>query len=81
MSYTLQELENIVDSASSFNEFIDGIDTLQGQTLDLILEVVKISYEVGGDGLSDEAMLTLILDIVDANRHYASTYTSEREGE
>lgn len=72
--HTLEELRDIASSTARFEAFIGGRDTLQGQTIDLIAEVVKLGYEVGGGELSDEAMLTMILDIVDAYGHYAATH-------
>ena len=77
--YTLEEVEAIVSDSDSFNHFIEGEDSLQGQTLDLIQEVIKLGYELEGEILSDETMLNLLLDIVDANRHYQATHKGEGE--
>jgi len=40
-----QEILKVIDSTANFNAFIDGIDTLNGQALGLVLDVAGVDGE------------------------------------
>lgn len=73
-TYTLEEIEKIVSSDASFAEYADGRDSVQGQTLALLRSVMTVGWEVDGEIFSDEAMLTMVQDILAAHMHYEATH-------
>ena len=75
--YTIKDIEAIVNSDASFEEYIEGIHSLRGQTLDLMRDVMTVGYELDGEEFSDEAMFTLMKDVMDAYMHYEATHKGE----
>ena len=53
--HTKQEILSITDSDKNFSHFIEGIDTLEGQTLSLVMDVAAID----GEELTDYECLDL----------------------
>lgn len=76
-TYTLEEIENIISSDTSFAKYAHGRDSVQGQTLALLRSVMTVGWETDGDNFSDEAMLTMVQDILAAHMHYESTHDWE----
>ena len=72
--YTIKDIEAIVNSDASFEEYVEGIHSLRGQTLDLMRDVMTVGYELDGEEFSDEAMFTLMKDVMDAYMHYEATH-------
>lgn len=69
---TLLDIEDIVASDANFEAYIEGRHSLQGQTLDLLKQAMTLGWEE--DDFSDEALFTLIKDIIGANMHYEATH-------
>lgn len=65
-----QEILGVIDSTANFNAFIDGIDTLNGQALGLVLDVAGVD----GEDWTDEECLETIKDIVDLTIAYRNTH-------
>jgi hypothetical protein len=65
-----QEILGVIDSTANFNAFIDGIDTLNGQALGLVLDVAGVD----GEDWTDEECLEAIKDIVDLTMAYRNTH-------
>jgi hypothetical protein len=65
-----QEILKVIDSTANFNAFIDGIDTLNGQALGLVLDVAGVD----GEDWTDEECLETIKDIVDLTIAYRNTH-------
>ena len=65
-----QEIIGVIDSTANFNAFIDGIDTLNGQALGLVLDVAGVD----GEDWTDEECLETIKDIVDLTIAYRNTH-------
>ena len=65
-----QEILTTIDSTNNFNTFIEGIDTLNGQSLGLILDVAGAE----GENWSDEECLETIKEIVDLTIAYRNTH-------
>ncbi len=65
-----QEILTAIDSTNNFNAFIDGMDTLNGQSLGLILDVAGVD----GDDWTDEECLETIKEIVDLTIAYRNTH-------
>jgi hypothetical protein len=68
-----QEILEVIDSTSNFNAFIEGIDTLNGQALGLVLDVAGVD----GEDWTDEECLETIKDIVDLTIAYRNTHDQE----
>jgi hypothetical protein len=68
-----QEILEVIDSTSNFNAFIEGIDTLNGQALGLVLDVAGVD----GEDWTDEECLETIKDIVDLTIAYRNTHGQE----
>jgi hypothetical protein len=68
-----QEILEVIDSTSNFNAFIEGIDTLNGQALGLVLDVAGVD----GEDWTDEECLETIKDIVDLTIAYRNTHDKE----
>ena len=71
--HTKQEILDITDSDKSFSHFIEGIDTLEGQTLGLVLDVAGVD----GEDLTDYECLEIIKSILDL----ADSYRSRERGQ
>lgn len=65
-----QDILRVIDSTSNFNNFIEGIDTLNGQALGLVLDVAGVD----GEDWTDEECLEAIKDIVDLTTAYRNTH-------
>jgi hypothetical protein len=65
-----QEILTAIDSTNNFNTFIEGMDTLNGQSLGLILDVAGID----GEDWTDEECLETIKEIVDLTIAYRNTH-------
>ncbi len=65
-----QEILTAIDSTNNFNAFIEGMDTLNGQSLGLILDVAGVD----GDDWTDEECLETIKEIVDLTIAYRNTH-------
>jgi hypothetical protein len=65
-----QEILTTIDSTNNFNAFIEGMDTLNGQSLGLILDVVGVD----GEDWTDEECLETIKEIVDLTIAYRNTH-------
>jgi len=65
-----QEILTAIDSTNNFNTFIEGMDTLNGQSLGLILDVAGID----GEDWTDEECLETIKEIVDLTIAYSNTH-------
>ena len=71
--YTKQEILEITDSDKSFSNFIDGIESLEGQTLGLVTDVSSID----GEELNDYECLEIIKYVLDL----AAAYRSREKGQ
>jgi hypothetical protein len=67
---TKQEILAIIDSTESFNAFIEGMDTLNGQALSLLIDVAGVD----GEEWTDEECLEAIKEIVDMTNAYRNTH-------
>ena len=65
-----QEILTAIDSTNNFNAFIEGMDTLNGQSLGLILNVAGVD----GEDWTDEECLETIKEIVDLTIAYRNTH-------
>jgi hypothetical protein len=65
-----QEILSIIDSTQSFNAYIEGIDTLNGQALGLVIDVAGVD----GEDWTDEECLDTIKEIVDLTNAYKNTH-------
>jgi hypothetical protein len=65
-----QEILAIIDSTDNFNAFIEGMDTLNGQALSLIIDVAGVE----GEDWNDEECLETIKEIVDMTNAYRNTH-------
>jgi hypothetical protein len=65
-----QEILTAIDSTNNFNAFIEGMDTLNGQSLGLILDIAGVD----GDDWTDEECLETIKEIVDLTIAYRNTH-------
>ena len=65
-----QEILSIIDSTQSFNAFIEGIDTINGQSLGLVIDVAGVD----GQEWTDEECLDTIKEIVDLTNAYKNTH-------
>jgi len=65
-----QEILSIIDSTQNFNAYIEGIDTLNGQALSLVIDVAGVD----GEEWTDEECLETIKEIVDLTNAYKNTY-------
>jgi pyruvate/2-oxoacid:ferredoxin oxidoreductase alpha subunit len=68
-----QEILTIIDSTSNFNAYIEGLDTLNGQALDLVIQVAGVD----GEDFTDEECLEVIKEIVDMTNAYRNTHKWE----
>ena len=65
-----QEILAIIDSTDNFNAFIEGMDTLNGQALSLVIDVAGVE----GEDWNDEECLETIKEIVDMTNAYRNTH-------
>ena len=65
-----QEILAIIDSTHNFNAFIEGMDTLNGQALSLVIDVAGVD----GEEWTDEECLETIKEIVDMTNAYRNTH-------
>lgn len=65
-----QEILEIIDSTANFNAHIEGMDTLNGQALGLVIDVAGVD----GEEWTDEECLEAIKDIVDMTNAYRNTH-------
>lgn len=65
-----REILEIIDSTASFNAYIEGMDTLNGQSLGLVMEVAGVD----GQEWTDEECLEIIKEIVDHANNYRNTH-------
>ena len=68
-----REILEIIDSTASFTAYIEGLDTLNGQSLDLVMQVAGVD----GEEWTDEECLEIIKEIIDHTNHYRSTHDWE----
>jgi hypothetical protein len=65
-----QEILSVIDSTQSFNAFIEGMDTINGQSLGLVINVAGVD----GEEWTDEECLDTIKEIVDLTNAYKNTH-------
>lgn len=65
-----QEILEVIDSTANFNSFIEGLDTLSGQALGLVIDVAGVD----GEEWTDEECLETIKEIVDMTNAYRNTH-------
>jgi hypothetical protein len=65
-----QEILSVIDSTQSFNAFIEGMDTINGQSLGLVIDVAGVD----GEEWTDEECLETIKEIVDLTNAYKNTH-------
>jgi hypothetical protein len=65
-----QEILSIIDSTENFNAYIEGLDTLNGQSLSLVIDVAGVD----GEEWTDEECLETIKEIVDMTNAYKNTH-------
>ena len=65
-----QEILSIIDSTQNFNAFIEGMDTINGQSLGLVIDVAGVD----GEEWTDEECLDTIKEIVDLTNAYKNTH-------
>jgi hypothetical protein len=65
-----QEILSVIDSTQSFNAFIEGMDTINGQSLGLVIDVAGVD----GEEWTDEECLDTIKEIVDLTNAYKNTH-------
>ena len=70
MRMNKQEILEVIDSTVSFNGFIEGLDTLSGQALGLVIDVAGVD----GEEWTDEECLETIKEIVDMTNAYRNTH-------
>lgn len=68
-----QEILTIIDSTDNFNAYIEGLDTLNGQALDLVIQVAGVD----GEDFTDEECLEVIKEIIDLTNAYRNTHKWE----
>jgi hypothetical protein len=65
-----REILEVIDSTANFNAFIEGMDTLNGQALGLVIDVAGVD----GEDWTDEECLETIKEIVDLTNAYRNTH-------
>jgi hypothetical protein len=65
-----REILEIIDTTDNFNAYIEGMDTLNGQSLDLVTQVAGVD----GEEWTDEECLEIIKDILDLYNAYRNTH-------
>jgi len=65
-----EEIEKIINSTDSFNTWIEDIASLDGQALDLVIEIA----DVDGEEWTDEECLEAIKEVTDLATAYRNNY-------
>ena len=65
-----QEILAVIDNTDAFNSFIEGLDSLSGQALGLVIDVAGVD----GEEWTDEECLETIKEIVDMTNAYRNTH-------
>ena len=65
-----REILEIIDSTASFNAYIEGMGSLNGQSLGLVMDVAGVD----GEEWTDEECLEIIKEIVDHANNYRNTH-------
>ena len=65
-----QEILAVIDNTEAFNSFIEGLDSLSGQALGLVIDVAGVD----GEEWTDEECLETIKEIVDLTNAYKNTH-------
>jgi hypothetical protein len=65
-----QEILAVINSTDAFNSFIEGLDSLSGQALGLVIDVAGVD----GEEWTDEECLETIKEIVDMTNAYRNTH-------
>jgi len=65
-----EEIEKIIDSTDSFNAYIEDIGSLNGMTLDLVMEIAGVD----GEEWTDEECLGAIKEVTDLAIAYRNTH-------
>jgi hypothetical protein len=65
-----QEILAVIDNTEAFNSFIEGLDSLSGQALGLVIDVAGVD----GEEWTDEECLETIKEIVDMTNAYRNTH-------
>ena len=68
-----REILEIIESTANFNAYIEGMDSLNGQSLGLVMEVAGVD----GHEWTDEECLEIIKEIIDHTNAYRSTHDWE----
>jgi hypothetical protein len=68
-----REILEIIDSTANFNAYIEGLDTLNGQSLDLVTQVAGVD----GEEWTDEECLEIVKEIIDMTNAYRNTHKWE----
>ena len=68
-----REILEIIDSTANFNAYIEGLDTLNGQSLDLVTQVAGVD----GQEWTDEECLEIVKEIIDMTNAYRNTHEWE----
>jgi hypothetical protein len=65
-----REILEIIDSTANFRAYIEDIDSLDGQSLDLVTQVIGVD----GQEWTDEECLEIIKEIIDLSSAYRNTH-------
>jgi hypothetical protein len=65
-----EEIEKIINSTDSFSAWIEDIASLDGQALDLVIEIA----DVDGEEWTDEECLEAIKEVTDLAIAYRNNY-------
>ena len=68
-----QEILAVIDSTDAFNSFIEGLDSLSGQALGLVIDVAGVD----GEEWTDEECLEIVKEIIDMTNAYRNTHDWE----
>ena len=66
-----EEIEKVIDSTDSFNTYIEDIASLNGQALDLVMEIAGVD----GEEWTDEECLQAIKEVIDLAAAYRNTHS------
>lgn len=68
-----REILEIIDNTASFNAYIEGMSSLNGQSLGLVMDVAGVD----GEEWTDEECLEIIKEILDLTNAYRNTHDWE----
>lgn len=68
-----REILEIIDSTANFNAYIEGMGSLNGQALGLVMDVAGVD----GEEWTDEECLEIIKEIIDHTNNYRNTHDWE----